>query len=172
MPLFSARLHLPGQTRLPLSVEVDVSDERLRVTAGDRLVADWPLAEAEVIAQPDGFHITVDSEQAVLSLADATEFAAVLGISAVEVRAPGSKRGKSDLGKETLKELRYEDIEGRISDIAALLTSSSVSPSEVFTRWLRLLKEINRRHGNGSIPTHVFYEMNSRLLELIPEPEI
>lgn len=173
MPSFSARLHLPGRTRLPLTVEVDVSDERMRLTAGERLVADWPLAEAEVSVQPDGFHITVDSEEMVLNIADAASFAAVLGVSAGgptlgPTNGPAARGGS--LSRDSLKEMRYDDVKSRISDIAALITSSSVPPAEVFTRWLRLLKEINRRHGNGSIPIHVFYELNSELLELIPEP--
>lgn len=137
-------------------------------------MADWPLAEADINLQHDGFHITVENEEVVLTPADATNFAAVLGVSGSVSGGLEETNGKAartgSVSRESLKELRYEDVKGRISDIGALMNSSSVPPAEVFVRWLRLLKEINRRHGNGSIPTHVFYELNSQLLELIPEP--
>ena len=35
---------------------------------------------------------------------------------------------------------------------------------------VRLLKEINRRLGEGSLPTSLFYQLNTHLLELMPEP--
>jgi len=58
----------------------------------------------------------------------------------------------------------------RISDIAKALTSDSVSPAAAFAQWLTLLKEINRRHGQGSMPTDLYYRLNTQLLDLIPVP--
>ena len=46
-----------------------------------------------------------------------------------------------------------------------------MSPADAFARWLKLLKEINRRHGQGSLPLDQFYRLNTELLDLIPEPE-
>jgi hypothetical protein len=58
----------------------------------------------------------------------------------------------------------------RISDIAKALTSDSVSPAAAFAQWLKLLKEINRRHGQGSMPTDLYYRLNTQILDLIPDP--
>ena len=57
---------------------------------------------------------------------------------------------------------------GRVDEVANSLTSDSISPAEAFARWLGLLKEINDEHGRGSMPSEVFYELNTRLLDLIP----
>lgn len=172
MPSFSARLHLPG-TRLPLSVEVDISDERMRLTAGDREVADWPMADIAVAVQSDGFHLTVDNEEIVLNPADAAYFAEVIGLADANLTPNGENgraSGAPSLDPAELKQLRHQFLKSRVSEIAELVSSSSVSPEEVFAQWLKLLKDLNRRHGNGSIPTHVFYELNTELLDLIPEP--
>jgi len=172
MPSFSARLHLPG-TRLPLSVEVDISDERMRLTAGDREVADWPMADIAVAVQSDGFHLTVDNEEIVLNPTDSTHFAQAIGIADPSLTPNGGSgraSGPLSLDAAELKQLRYQFLKSRVSEIAELITSTSVSPEEVFTQWLKLLKDLNRRHGNGSIPTHVFYELNTELLDLIPQP--
>ena len=80
MSSFDGRLRLPGQAKLPLAVEIDVSQERMRLTAGEETVADWPLERLEVDARPDGFHITVDDEQVVLSVTDAPKFAKELNL--------------------------------------------------------------------------------------------
>lgn len=172
MPSFSARLHLPG-TRLPLSVEVDVSDERMRLTAGDREVADWPMSDIAVAVQSDGFHLTVDNEEIVLNPADSAHFAEVIGLTGAnlpEVVGNGRASDARSLAPSELKQLRYEFLKSRVSEMAELINSTSVAPEQVFSQWLKLLKDINRRHGSGSIPTHVFYELNTELLDLIPEP--
>jgi hypothetical protein len=58
----------------------------------------------------------------------------------------------------------------RVSQVSAALNSTSVSPAAAFADWLRLLKEINRRHRQGSMTSDLFYELNTKLLDLIPEP--
>lgn len=174
MSSFTARLHLPGQTKLPLSVEVDVVDERVVLSSGLRQVADWALADIEVAAKPDGLHLKVDHEEIVLKADDAAGLARILGASEVRERrvpAPEPSQPKSrSLDPETMSEMLYDELQERITEVRALLTSNSVAPSDVFARWLRLLKEINRRHGQGSLPTRMFYELNTELLDLIPEP--
>jgi hypothetical protein len=57
-----------------------------------------------------------------------------------------------------------------MSGIAKALASDSVTPAAAFTQWLSLLKEINRLHGQGSLPTDLFYQLNTQMLDLIPEP--
>ena len=172
---FNARLRLPGHTRLPLGVEVDILNERMTLTAGDRTVANWPLEKLEVVVRADGFHIKVDGEEMVLSVTDSKAFAAALGVEASPVRpvAPGPGQTSPSLGPTALaqpNDAQLEDLRRRISAFARDLTADAVPPADVFAQWLRLLKEINRRLGEGSLPTSLFYQLNTHLLELMPEP--
>ncbi|HEX5695056.1 MAG TPA: hypothetical protein VFZ15_01630 [Acidimicrobiia bacterium] len=194
MSSFSARLRLPGRSRLPLGVEVDIHHERLTLTAGDREVGAWPLEKLEVASQPDGFYIKIDGDLLVLDVADPNRFAAEMGIdreppkrlSVVETTQPtqtelapaNADQDGNNLetnGNVIIETVRAEDviddIERRISDIATALGSDSVSPAAALSGWLKLLKEINRLHGEESMPTHQYYRLNTRLLDLIPEPD-
>ena len=194
MSSFDGRLRLPGQAKLPLAVEIDVSQERMRLTAGEETVADWPLERLEVDARPDGFHITVDDEQVVLSVTDAPKFAKELNLPSrppsrpvapkanrkppteVPTPAAGPDGDEDGTGKHAASPVSespadvdpFDEMRGRVDEVANSLTSDSLSPAEAFARWLGLLKEINDEHGQGSMPSDVFYELNTRLLDLIP----
>jgi hypothetical protein len=195
MSSFNARLRLPGRSRLPLGVGVDISHERMTLTAGDRTVAAWPLEVLEVSSLSDGFHIKVDGDDFVLDVSDSTRFAAELGIGERPRRlavAGAGQRAHSELSSAYSHQNSFrtngkiisprpiadarraegnlDDVQRRISDIAEALTSDSVSPAAAFAHWLGLLKEINRRHGQGSMPTDLYYRLNTQLLDLIPEP--
>jgi len=197
MSSFSARLRLPGHSRIPLGVEVDIRHERLTLTAGDRTVATWPLEKLEVAAQSDGFHIKVDGEEMVLSVTDSTRFAVELGVGNQEPRrlaVVGTDRpahagislgerhlnrlptinGQAILARPTTETTpgngQPADVKRRISDIETALASDSVSPAAAFAQWLTLLKEINTRHGEGSMPTDQYCRLNTQLLDLIPDP--
>jgi hypothetical protein len=197
MSSFNARLRLPGRTKLPLGVEVDIHHERMTLTSGDRTVAAWPLEKLEVDSQSDGFHIKVDGEEMVLNVTDATRFAAELGVdkrsprplTLVGAEQPRSAQpsimdlhqnrhlrtgGKTISPRPTAETTPhagpFEDVQLRISDVAHALTSDSVSPAAAFAQWLNLLKEINSRHGQGSMPTELYHRLNTQLLDLIPLP--
>lgn len=185
MPSFDARLHLPGRTRLPLNVVVDVSDERMVIISGREHLGEWALEGLLMDSRPDGFHLTLDQEEIILTVTDPAGFAELLGKQQVNddyggrrvVVSPrpehddnGKRKGISGRLHEVDPEERYEDVKLRISMLASALTDESVSVEDFFGRWLRLLKEINRRHGQGAIPSRVFYELNTELLELMPAP--
>jgi hypothetical protein len=191
MSSFNARLRLPGRSKLPLGVEVDIHHERMTLTSGDRTVAVWPLTDLDVANQSDGFHIRVDGEEVVLNVAESARFAAELGLSQRpdrQVRADqgahtpahqaASRNGAPKTeGKvpgrpvaEATSDRELKGVQRRISGIAKALASDSVTPAAAFTQWLSLLKEINRLHGQGSLPTDLFYQLNTQMLDLIPEP--
>lgn len=178
-----------------MGVEVDISNERMSLTTGTRKVADWPLDGLDVVVLSDGFHVTVDDEEIVLNVTDSARFATELGVGkgrptrlagVAADRRPhhGASAGNGvlDISRKTdgevvspLSETTPEGdqalvMQRRIADVAKALDSRTVSPAEAFARWLSLLKEINRRHGQGSMPTDVYYRLNTHLLELIPEP--
>ncbi|HUF15379.1 MAG TPA: hypothetical protein VMQ46_05790 [Acidimicrobiia bacterium] len=91
MSSFDGRLGLPGQPRLPFRVEIDVSGASMTLTAGGTWVADWRLDEAAIARHADGFHVTADDEELIISVADPTQFALELGISEQPTdRAPSS----------------------------------------------------------------------------------
>lgn len=80
MTSFDARLRLLGQTGLPLGVEVDLNGERMRVTAGDNVLADWLLDDITISAHADGFHVKAEGEEVVLNVTDQASFAAIVGL--------------------------------------------------------------------------------------------
>ncbi len=173
MSLYAARLHLPGQRKIPSNVEVDVTAERVALTVGDRVLADWPIEDLDVVLQADGFHIRVDGEEMVLNVIDAAGLAEELDLSVRDPSAPKADEHNGavlQLDSATTTRLRYEEVESRVSELAESLTSDEIQPKQVFSQWLKLLKEINRRHGEGSMPIHHFYDLNTQLLDLIPEP--
>ncbi len=179
MTSFDARLRVPGQRRIPINVVVDVADDQISFSRGDQLLADWPLAKIDIDLQPDGFHLKLDEEEVILSVSDVDRFA-----QEVHIRAPAPRRtspptpesngfSASQVAERLEKvtpEERFQDVRQRIDELGADLLDNAVSPQEVFARWLRLLKEINLRHGQGTMPTALFYKFNSELLEMIPPP--
>ena len=192
MSSFDARLLLPGQTRLPVSVVIDITDEMMTIASGDHHLGEWPLEAVDVDVRSDGFYLTLDREEVVLNVADANGFAGALGIRP-RTPPPGvadTNGGANGQGRVTRDEHngsagrkgivgrldginpeeQFEDVKQRISALEQALTDSSISPPEVFRRWLRLLKEINLRHGQGAMPTPIFNRLNTELLELIPVP--
>jgi hypothetical protein len=169
----------------------------MTVTAGDQKVGDWALEELDIESMSDGFHVTVDGEEIILNVTDATRFAAELGITGrrpvrlVEISASNLPRNGLASIKGQLKYQRalngepassllpaetssdggqVDEMRRRISEVAEALASDSVSPAQAFGRWLGLLKEINYRHGQGSMTTDRFLELNTELLDLIPGP--
>lgn len=168
MSSFNARLRLPGQSKLPLGVEVDISHERMTLTAGDRTVAAWSLEELDVSSLSDGFHIKIDDDEIILNVAESKRFAAELGIAKRPTN--GKIMSLPPIAGATLDGEPLDDVQRRISDIAKALTSDSMSPAMAFAQWLSLLKEINLQHGQGSMPTDLYYRLNTQLLGLIPEP--
>ena len=80
MTSFDARLRLLGQTGFPLGVEVDLNGERMRVTAGDNVLADWLLDDITISAHADGFHVKAEGEEVVLNVTDQASFAAIVGL--------------------------------------------------------------------------------------------
>lgn len=188
MSHFDARIRLPGQTRLPVSITVDVSDDRIKFIKDGRQLGDWSLDEIEVDVRPDAIYLEVDQEEIVLSVADADRFAGAL-MARRPPAATSPPPGDSGPGGPTAPvtdghtgnglagrlrridpEARFEEIRNRIVELAGDMADESVSPRDVFGRWLRLLKELNVRHGQGAIPAPIFHRLNTELLDLMPVP--
>jgi len=170
MSTYTARLHLPGRAKLPLGIEIDIQHERMTLTSGDRTVAVLRLEDLDVISMHDGFHMTVDGEDVVLIVSESSRFASALGIK--EHRRLAVVKPKQPVVKTTSNEEQLPDLERRIIEIREALRSDAVTPAAAFGKWLSLLKEINRRHGQGSMPAGMFHRLNTELLDLIPEPAL
>lgn len=190
MASFDARLRVPGQARLPLNVVVEVDGDRIAFTSGDKPLGDWLLSTVVADVRSDGFHLIFDNEEIVLTVTDPAGFARALGIGARRSVPPTSKALGNGGGEAMLVESngsrsrnvlssrlqgmtpeeRFADVIDRVSELRTALTDDSVPPQEVFARWLRLLKDINQRHGQGVLPTPLFYKLNTELLELMPAP--
>ena len=168
---FNARLRLPGHTRLPLGVEVDILNERMTLTAGERTVANWPLEQLDIRCPCRWFSRQASTARRWSSTSPTRRpspprWALRPHRSARSPRVPDRRARRSVRPcwrNRTTHEL--EDLRRRISDFARDLAADAVPPADVFARWLRLLKEINRRLGEGSLPTSLFYQLNTHLLD-------
>lgn len=167
MSSFDARLRVPGHTKLPVSVVVDISGETLIVTTGDKRLGEWPLTGLHFSAQSDGFHVRLDDQDVVLAVDDSTRFALELGSAGQHQQRTGISRRLAGITPDE----QFEDLKRRITAVAAALADDNTSPEHAFGQWLRLLKDINVHHGQGSMPTPLFYRLNTQLLELIPAPQ-
>jgi len=175
---FDARLHLPGQTRIPLNVVVDIEGDRISFKSGDQTLGNWSLEEVDKQLKSDGFYLNIGNEKIILSVADSATFASALGLvdktrsqrSANQNVVNGTVQGISRRLEGIAPEDRVDDIRRRMADLKSAMTDDSISPPELFRRWLTLLKDINVRHGQGSIPSTIFYRLNTEILDLMPVP--
>jgi hypothetical protein len=71
---------MEGTDQAPLHVLIDLSDDRLTLTAGEIELADWPRDEIRISALMDGFHIRAEGEEVVLDVSDDARFALDLGL--------------------------------------------------------------------------------------------
>ena len=80
MSTYEGTLRVPGDEGPPLSVEIDLTEERFRMNAGDAEIGDWAMSEIRVNALPDGFHLRAEGEEVLLEVHDDAEFAVELGL--------------------------------------------------------------------------------------------
>jgi hypothetical protein len=64
-----------------------------------------------------------------------------------------------------------DDLIRRIVLMEERISSNSVAEEADSAEWLVLLKEANRLHNSGALSTGVFRELNTSLLDLLPDPE-
>jgi hypothetical protein len=80
MSAYDAQLRLSGTDDPPISVVIDLTDERIAMTAGDMEVGDWARDQVRVSAMPDGFHVRAEGEELILDVTDDARFALDLGL--------------------------------------------------------------------------------------------
>ena len=80
MSAYEGRLRIEGDPQPPVSVEVDLTDERMRVSSGDVDVADWSLDDIRIEALADGFHVRAEGEEIILEIPEDGRFAIELGL--------------------------------------------------------------------------------------------
>ncbi len=80
MTAYDARLRLDGTDEAPISVLIDLTDDRLSMMAGEIEVGDWARNEIRVSAMPDGFHMRAEGEEIILDVTDDARFALDLGL--------------------------------------------------------------------------------------------
>ncbi len=64
-----------------------------------------------------------------------------------------------------------DDLIRRIVLMEERISANSVAEEADPTEWLGLLKEANRLYNSGALSTGVFRELNTSLLDLIPDPK-
>lgn len=80
MSEYTGSLRIDGDEAPPMGVEIDLTDDRIKVNAGGVEVGDWARSEIRVNALPDGFHVRVEGEVLVLDVTDDARFALDLGL--------------------------------------------------------------------------------------------
>lgn len=90
MTSFDARLRMRGEPGLPLGVEIDLTGDRMRVTANGSYVANWALRDIKVSSQRDGFLIEAEGEEVIVNLTDEAKFATEIGLHTRNALRDGS----------------------------------------------------------------------------------
>ncbi len=80
MSLYHGRLKMPGESGHGLGVLIDLTDERMTVTAGPTEIGDWERSALLINAQQDGFHMRVEGEEVILDVTNDAHFAVELGL--------------------------------------------------------------------------------------------
>lgn len=80
MSNYAGRLRIEGEEEPPISVDIDLDGERLKVSAGEIELGDWALSELRVAALEDGFHVRVEGHEMVLDVDEDGRFALELGL--------------------------------------------------------------------------------------------
>jgi hypothetical protein len=80
MAVYDAQLRLDGTDEAPISVMIDLTDDRMTMRSGDIEVGDWARSEIRVSALPDGFHVRAEGEEIILDVTDDAHFALELGL--------------------------------------------------------------------------------------------
>jgi hypothetical protein len=80
MSEFQGRLRMGEESDPPVHVTIDLTEDRMRLMAGDVEVADWGREEFRIQALTDGFHVRAEGEEVVLDISDDARFAIELGL--------------------------------------------------------------------------------------------
>jgi hypothetical protein len=80
MSAYEGVLRIEGANDAPVHVVIDLSDDRMTLTAGDIELAAWPRDEIRISALQDGFHIRAEGEVVVLDVTEDARFALDLGL--------------------------------------------------------------------------------------------
>jgi hypothetical protein len=80
MAAYDGKLRINGEIDQPMDVTIDLTGDRMKVTAGDVEVADWSRDEFRVRALTDGFHVRAEGEEVVLDVREDARFAIELGL--------------------------------------------------------------------------------------------
>lgn len=94
MSEFKGMLRIGDENEAPMGVEIDLTEDRMRLTAGGVEVADWARDEFRVQALLDGFHVRAEGEEVILDVSDDAHFALELGLRTAH---PGLRRRMSAL---------------------------------------------------------------------------
>jgi hypothetical protein len=88
------------------------------------------------------------------------------------VESDSRPRGDSTAEATTSPALRaaLNHLRARVDLIEQSIAADTLSPREATHYWIGLLKECNDAHNHGMLPTSVFKELNTRLLDLFTNP--
>lgn len=80
MSAYQGSLRMPGDDGPPLDIIIDLTEDRIRMSAGSAQIGDWPKSDVRVNALPDGFHLRAEGEEVILDITEDARFAVDLGL--------------------------------------------------------------------------------------------
>ena len=82
---FDGSVQAADEAGQPMSVLIDLGDDRLRLSLGGVLVAAWHLRDVRITAQADGFHIRWAGQELIVNITQDAEFAVAVDLRSVPV---------------------------------------------------------------------------------------
>lgn len=77
---FTGNLKLPGERGSGLAVQINLDDGVLDLRSPSTELGNWPLEQVLIHAEPDGFHLRVQGEEAIITTNDDPAFALAVGL--------------------------------------------------------------------------------------------
>jgi len=96
MPEYQGSIRVGDGSGENLATQLTVDDERLIVAAGDHEIGNWAIEELSAERRNGTFHIGVEGEELVLTVADPVGFMQALGIEDRPVKAGKPKKKKKE----------------------------------------------------------------------------
>lgn len=107
---FKGQLQVPGVVDWPLSVTIELEDERICIEAAGYTVGDWPLDEVNIVNRDQGFEVEAAGERFFVLTEDNREFALEVGMRrAMPLLFVGSDRSADESDDEGESDSEEDD---------------------------------------------------------------
>ena len=134
MQTFPGKLRFPQDASRDVAADISISDGVLQIKMGDIDLGEWPIDSLDFERGVNGYHVTLDSEDLILSPNDSYAFGEAIDSAkdeAAQSATPRSRRKKAKQEKAMQKEAMQEKAMQKVQESSE--TSHSIdeqSPSK------------------------------------------